>query len=72
MTIGTLDAKNRLRIPREISKALGLNPGDPVAYTLIDGEIRIRKVVRPLCQLGTCRARGGLRLRRSFRALPDT
>jgi len=46
------DAKDRLRIPRELREALGLKPGDPVAYALVDGEIRIRRVEDPFAGYG--------------------
>jgi AbrB family looped-hinge helix DNA binding protein len=52
MTIGTLDAKDRLRIPRELREALGLKPGDAVAYALVDGEIRVRRVIDPYAAYG--------------------
>jgi AbrB family looped-hinge helix DNA binding protein len=53
MTIGTIDAKDRLRIPRELREALGLSPGDPVAYALVDGELRIRRVEDPYAHYGS-------------------
>ena len=52
MTIGTLDAKDRLRIPRELREALGLKPGDPVVYALVDGEIRVRRIDDPYAAYG--------------------
>lgn len=52
MTIGTLDTKDWLRIPRALREALGLKPGDAVAYALVDGELRIRKVDNPYTAYG--------------------
>ncbi|HLZ68294.1 MAG TPA: AbrB/MazE/SpoVT family DNA-binding domain-containing protein [Dehalococcoidia bacterium] len=52
MTIGTIDAKDRLRIPREMRKALGLKPGDAVCYALVDGEIRVRPADDPYAAYG--------------------
>jgi AbrB family looped-hinge helix DNA binding protein len=52
MTVGTIDAKDRLRIPREMREALGLKPGDAVFFALVD-EIRIRRAGDPYAQYGS-------------------
>ena len=52
MTIGTIDAKDRLHIPREMREALGLKPGDAVFYALVDGEIRVRPADDPYAAYG--------------------
>ena len=53
MTIGTIDAKDRLRIPREMREALGLKPGDAVFFALVDGEIRVRPADDPYAHYGS-------------------
>ncbi len=67
MTIGTLDTKDRLRIPRALREALGLKPGDAVAYALVDDELRIRKVNDPYAAYGPV-ARQALRWAREHPA----
>src|SRR5579885_1259877 len=53
MTIGTIDAKDRLRIPREMREALGLRPGDAVFFALVDGEIHVRPADDPYAHYGS-------------------
>ena len=43
MPYARLDRKDRLYIPWAVRQALGLSEGSAVAYTVIDGELRLRK-----------------------------
>jgi len=40
-SLATITAKGQVTIPAEIRKALGLKPGDKVAFTLNQGEVKL-------------------------------
>ena len=52
MPYARLDRKDRLYIPRAVRQALGLREGSAVAYTVIDGELRLRKAEDPYAAYG--------------------
>ncbi|HLZ72391.1 MAG TPA: AbrB/MazE/SpoVT family DNA-binding domain-containing protein [Dehalococcoidia bacterium] len=43
MPYARLDRKDRLYLPRSVREALGLGDGGVVAYTIVDGELRVRR-----------------------------
>ena len=43
MIVGRLTAKSQTTIPRAVRLALGLKPGDSIAYDIAAGEVRIRR-----------------------------
>ena len=45
-----LRSDGRTTLPKVVREALGVQPGDRLRYTILDGEVRIR-AVRPLRQL---------------------
>jgi len=45
-----LRSDGRTTLPKEVRKALAIQPGDRLRYTILDGEVRIR-AVRPLQRL---------------------
>lgn len=47
MAVGYIDKKGRFTIPRALREALNLEPGTPVAYTCVDGELRITRLDEP-------------------------
>ena len=42
--IGTVSQRGQVTIPIELRRRLSLQPGDIVAFQLIDGELRLRPV----------------------------
>lgn len=52
MPYAKLDRKDRLYIPRSVRVALGLGEGGTVAYAVVDGELRLRKVEDPYAAYG--------------------
>ena len=45
-----LRSDGRTTLPKAVREALGVQPGDRLRYTILNGEVRIR-AVRPLQQL---------------------
>ncbi|WP_296643764.1 AbrB/MazE/SpoVT family DNA-binding domain-containing protein [Roseinatronobacter sp.] len=41
MRESTLTTKGQTTLPKDVRKALGLQPGDKLRYILIDGEVRL-------------------------------
>ncbi len=41
---GRLSAKGQVTIPKQVREALGVGPGDLVAYEIADGVVRLRRV----------------------------
>src|SRR5437016_3899999 len=52
MLYAKLDRKDRLYLPRSVREALGLSEGGTVAYTVMDGELRLRKAEDPYASYG--------------------
>jgi len=52
-----LDRKDRLYLPRSVREALGLSEGGVVAYTVVDGELRVRKADDPYAGYGAAARR---------------
>jgi len=52
MLYARLDNKERFRVPRAAREALDLHAGDSLAYAVVDGELRLRKVEDPFAGLG--------------------
>jgi bifunctional DNA-binding transcriptional regulator/antitoxin component of YhaV-PrlF toxin-antitoxin module len=52
MPYAKLDNKERFRVPRAVREALNLHAGDSVAYTVVDGELRLRKAIDPYAEAG--------------------
>ncbi len=52
MPYAKLDNKERFRVPRAVREALDLHAGDSVAYTVVDGELRLRKAADPYAEPG--------------------
>jgi antitoxin PrlF len=46
----TVTTKGQTTLPKDVRKALGLQPGDKLRYILLDGEIRLLKT-RPVLDL---------------------
>ena len=46
----TVTTKGQTTLPKDVRKALGLQPGDKLRYILLDGEIRLLRV-RPVLDL---------------------
>jgi antitoxin PrlF len=46
----TVTTKGQTTLPKDVRKALGLQPGDKLRYILLDGEIRLLKA-RPVLDL---------------------
>jgi antitoxin PrlF len=46
----TVTAKGQTTLPKDVRKALGLQPGDKLRYLLLDGEIRLLRA-RPVLDL---------------------
>jgi antitoxin PrlF len=46
----TVTTKGQTTLPKDVRKALGLQPGDKLRYILLDGEIRLLKI-RPVLDL---------------------
>ncbi len=44
VSIGRLSAKGQVTIPKQVREALGVGPGDLVAYDIEDGVVRLRRV----------------------------
>ena len=44
MNESTITAKGQTTLPKAVREALSLDPGDRIRYTVLDGEVRIRKV----------------------------
>ena len=42
--VATVTQKGQVTIPSELRRALGLKPGDKVAFNLIDGEVHLLPV----------------------------
>ena len=53
MPYAKLDRKDRLYIARGVRAALGLSEGGTVAYAVVDGELRLRKVEDPYATYGS-------------------
>ncbi len=47
MSVGFIDKKGRFTIPRAVREALQLEPGTPVAYTCVGGELRVTRLDEP-------------------------
>lgn len=47
MAVGYIDKKGRFTIPRAVREALNFEPGTPVAYTCVDGELRVTRLDEP-------------------------
>ena len=41
--LSTLTSKGQVTIPVEVRQSLGLKPGDKVAFTIDDSQVRVRK-----------------------------
>ena len=41
---GRLSAKGQVTIPKQVREALGVGPGDLVAYEIEDGVVRLKRV----------------------------
>lgn len=50
MNESKITAKGQTTLPKAVREALSLETGDRVRYTILDGEVRIRKV-RPINRL---------------------
>ena len=51
--------KGQVTIPGPLRKALNIKPKDLVAFTLVDGEVRLRPIVSPvLASFGAVKPRG--------------
>lgn len=50
MIESSITAKGQTTLPKAVREALSLTAGDRVRYTVLDGEVRIRKVL-PLSRL---------------------
>lgn len=50
MIESVITAKGQTTLPKAVREALSLSAGDRVRYTIIDGEVRIRKVL-PISRL---------------------
>lgn len=44
MLTSRLSSKNQVTLPREVRRALGLKPGDRVAYELHDGVVHLARM----------------------------
>lgn len=44
----TLSSKGQLVIPGKLRRSAGLQPGDRLAVSLVDGEIRLRPLLEPV------------------------
>ncbi len=42
--IGRLSAKGQVTVPKPVREALGVGPGDLIAYEIEDGAVRLRPV----------------------------
>jgi AbrB family looped-hinge helix DNA binding protein len=58
MQESTITSKGQTTLPKEVRKALGLQPGDRVRYVILNGEVRILKV-RSIAELAGMLARPG-------------
>jgi bifunctional DNA-binding transcriptional regulator/antitoxin component of YhaV-PrlF toxin-antitoxin module len=47
MSVGFIDKKGRFTIPRAVREALHFEPGTPIAYTCVDGELRVTRLDEP-------------------------
>ena len=47
MIIGRITAKSQTTVPRAVRKALGINPGDQIAYEIDGDRVVIRRVGDP-------------------------
>jgi len=56
----TMTAKGQTTLPKDVRKALGLQPGDKLRYLLLDGEIRLLRA-RPVLDLEGALKRPGQR-----------
>lgn len=50
MLESTVTTKGQTTLPKDVRKALGLQPGDKLRYILLDGEIRLLRA-RPVLDL---------------------
>lgn len=44
MHVTRVSSKGQVTIPKEVREALGLKPGDYVAYNVEEGQVRLRRV----------------------------
>lgn len=50
MRESTVTTKGQTTLPKDVRKALGLQPGDKLRYILLDGEVRLLRA-RPVLDL---------------------
>lgn len=52
MPYARIDSKERFRLPRAVREALDIHAGDAIAYSVVDGELRVRKAEDPYADWG--------------------
>lgn len=72
MTTTTLSAKFQIVIPKEIRNSMKLKPGQRLQFTVVDGKIEVRPVLRGDQLIGFLKGEAALDLERekTDRALP--
>lgn len=58
MRESTVTTKGQTTLPKDVRKALGLQPGDKLRYLLLDGEVRLLRA-RPVLDLAGALKRPG-------------
>ena len=47
MIVGRMTAKSQTTVPKAVRAALGLKPGDAVAYDIVDGRVEMKRAMLP-------------------------